>query len=62
MLNQEEKEFRDFIDKFNRSIFELRNDFTNLSDNNKVRVKEHIIKSAGTQTQLEILLSISKHL
>ncbi len=62
MISQEEKEYLDFIDKFLRSVFELKNDFENLSENNKVRVREYFVSSAETQAQFEILKLIAKRL
>ena len=62
MVNQEEKEYREFIDKFLRSVFELKSDFEKLSDNSKVRVREYIVNSAETQAQLEILKLIANRL
>ena len=62
MLNQEEKEYREFIEKFLRSVFELKSDFEKLSKNNKVRVREYIVNSAETQTQFEILKLIANRL
>ena len=62
MVNQEEKEYRKFVDKFQRSVFELNNDFAKLSENNKRKVKQYLVSSAETQVQLEILQSIIKRL
>ena len=62
MVNQEEKEYREFIDKFLHSVFELKNDFENLSENNKARVREYFVSSAETQAQFEILKLIAKRL
>ena len=60
MYNQEEKEYQDFMDKFLRSVFELKIAFENLSEKNKVRIKEYIVNSAETQVQLKILHSLAK--
>jgi translation initiation factor 2 beta subunit (eIF-2beta)/eIF-5 len=62
MLNQEEKEYREFIEKFLRSVFELKSDLEKLSKNNKVRVREYIVNSAETRTQFEILKLIANRL
>lgn len=62
MLNQEEKEYQEFIEKFLRSIFELKSDFEKLSENSKARVKEYIVNSAETQAQFEILKLIANRL
>ena len=62
MINQEEKEYREFIDKFWHSVFRLRNDFKKLSKNNEIKVKQYFVNSAETQVQLEILQSITKRL
>ena len=62
MLNQEEKEYQEFIEKFLRSIFELKSDFEKLSENSKVRVREYIVNSAETQAQFEILKLIANRL
>ena len=60
MINQEEKEYQKFIEKFLHSVFELKRDFEKLSENNKVRARECIVNSAGTQAQFEILKLIAK--
>ena len=62
MLNQEEKEYQEFIEKFLRSVFELKSDFEKLSENSKVRVREYIVTSAETQAQFEILKLIANRL
>ena len=62
MISQEEKEYREFINKFRHSVFELNNDFAKLSENNKVRVREYIVNSAETQAQFEILKLIANRL
>ena len=62
MISQEEKEYQEFIEKFLRSVFELKSDFEKLSENNKVRVREYIVNSAETRTQFEILKLIANRL
>ena len=62
MLNQEEKEYQEFIEKFLRSVFELKSDFEKLSENNKVRVREYIVNSAKTRAQFETLKLIANRL
>ena len=62
MVNQEEKEYWEFIDKFRHSVFELNNNYAKLSENNKTKVKQYLVSSAETQVQLEILQSIIKRL
>ena len=62
MISQEEKEYQEFIEKFLRSVFELKNDFENLSENSKVRVREYIVNLAETQAQFEILKLIANRL
>ena len=62
MINQEEKEYQEFIEKLLRSVFELKRDFEKLSENNKVRAREYIVNSAETQAQFEILKLIAKRL
>ena len=62
MINQEEKEYQKFIEKFLRSVFELKSDFEKLSEKNKVRVREYIVNSAKTQAQFEILKLIANRL
>ena len=62
MYNKEEKEYQDFIDKFLHSVFELKNDFEKLSENNKIRVREYLVNSAETHAQFEILKLIAKRL
>lgn len=62
MINQEEKEYREFIEKFVCSVLELKNNFEKLSENNKVRVREYIVNSAETQAQFEILKLIADRL
>ena len=62
MISQEEKEHQEFIEKFLRSVFELKNDFEKLSENSKVRVREYIVNSAETQAQFEILKFIANRL
>lgn len=62
MISQEEKEYQEFIEKFLRSVFELKSDFENLSENNKARVREYFVSSAETQAQFEILKLIANRL
>ena len=62
MINQEEKEYQEFIEKFLRSVFELKSDFEKLSENNKERAREYIVNSAETQAQFEILKLIANRL
>ena len=62
MISQEEKEYQEFIEKFLRSVFELKNDFENLSENNKARIREYFVSSAETQAQFEILKLIANRL
>ena len=62
MISQEEKEYQEFIEKFLRSVFELKSDFEKLSENSKVRVREYIVNSAETQAQFEILKFIANRL
>ena len=62
MISQEEKEYQEFIEKFLRSVFELKSDFEKLSENNKGRVREYIVNSAETQAQFEILKLIANRL
>ena len=62
MISQEEKEYQEFIEKFLRSVFELKSDFEKLSENSKVRVREYIVNSAETQAQFEILKLIANRL
>lgn len=59
---KEEKEYQEFIEKFLRSVFELKSDFEKLSENSKVRVREYIVNSAETQAQFEILKLIANRL
>ena len=40
-MNEEEK-YKQFWAKFSRSITELQNDFNNMSDSNKLRIKSDI--------------------
>ena len=62
MISQEEKEYQEFIEKFLRSVFELKSDFEKLSENSKVRVREYIVNLAETQAQFEILKLIANRL
>ena len=60
MLNQEEKRYQDFINKFKRSVAELEKDFAELSENNKPRAATELIDFVGKQTVLKMaLLAIS---
>ena len=59
---KEEKEYQEFIEKFLRSVFELKSDFEKLSENSKVRVREYIVNSAETQAKFEILKLIANRL
>ena len=60
-MNQEEKEYSDFINKLARSAFELKSDFGKLSNNNKTRVIEYVVRLVKTQSQLEILNLTMNH-
>ena len=60
-MNQEEKEYSDFVNKLARSAFELKSDFEKLSKNNKTRVIEYVVMSAKTESQLKILNLTMNH-
>ena len=61
MLNQEEKEYQDFIKKLTHTIKDLKNDLEKLSENNKARVKELVVSSVKSEIQLEVLRLITQH-
>ena len=55
MLNQEEKEYWDFINKFNHSLAELNNDFSKLSQNNKIRVENELLEFVKIKSTLKTI-------
>ena len=55
MLNQEDREYYDFLDKFFRSAFELDRDFAKLSVNNKERVGTKLIEFLDAQKKAEMI-------
>ena len=61
MVNQEEKEYQDFIKKLTHTIKDLKNDLEKLSENNKARVKELVVSSVKSEIQLEALRLITQH-
>ena len=56
MLNQEEKKYQDFINKFKRSVAELERDFGELSENNKPRAAAELVEFVGMQTVLKMAI------
>ena len=57
MLNQEEKKYQDFINKFKRSLAELERDFAELSEINKPRAATELFEFVGKQTVLKMAMS-----
>lgn len=55
MLNQEEKEYWDFINKFNHSLAKLNNDFSKLSQNNKIRVENELLEFVKIKSTLKTI-------
>lgn len=57
MLNQEEKKYQDFINKFKRSLAELERDFAELSENDKPRATIELVEFVRQQTVLKMAIS-----
>ena len=61
MLSQEEKELRDFVDKFICSLIELEKDYDELSENYKARALSRILEYVKVHIELKALYSIVNH-
>ena len=55
MENKEEKECRDFLDKFIRAVSELNNDFAKLSADSKKQVERKLVEFLEAQKKAAII-------